>query len=29
MQGSTEPVHADCVSVIGSPVGVFERRRTQ
>lgn len=29
LRGSAEPVHADCVSVIGTPVGVFERGRTK
>jgi hypothetical protein len=27
--GSAEPAEADCVSVIGAPVGVFERRRAK
>jgi hypothetical protein len=27
LRGSAEPVHADCVNVIGTPVGVFERER--
>jgi hypothetical protein len=29
LRGSAEPVQADCVSVIGTPVGVFERGRTK
>lgn len=29
LHGNTEPILADCVSVIGSPVRVFERRRTK
>jgi hypothetical protein len=28
-QGGAEPAQADCVSVIGAPTGVFERRRTK
>lgn len=29
LRGSAEPVHADCVSVIGAPVGVFHRGRKE
>jgi hypothetical protein len=29
MPGSVEPAHADRVSVISTPIGVFERRRTE
>jgi hypothetical protein len=28
VQGSDEPAYAECISVIGAPIGVFERRRT-
>ncbi len=28
-QSGTEPIHADCVSVIGAPVGVFDRGRAK
>jgi hypothetical protein len=29
LQGSTEPAPVECISVIGAPIGVFERRRTE
>lgn len=29
LQGGMEPVHVDCISVIGAPVGVFERGRAK
>ncbi len=29
LQDSTEPVHVDCISVIGTPVGVFDRGRAK
>ena len=29
MPGSAEPDQAECLNVIGSPIGVFERRRTE
>jgi hypothetical protein len=28
-RGNEEPAHADCISVIGSPIGQFERRRSE